>query len=151
MSNECLKGVSVSSNKLSDTFISKLFYSQENIDKFQGMLRYLVHKNTKEVIDLQPVDAIKSYMTSIYDTYARHPIDITPDMTPEQKDYLIKSYKSEIIRLNELLMRKILPLTVSNLQQFKDYIKEVEQGQLIPEYAKNVSTVGTKSIEFSQI
>jgi hypothetical protein len=138
-------------NRFAETFFARLFFSPENIEKLQTLLVYLVHKNTGDTIDTQPVDAFIPIMRDTYFNYCKFPIDIELDMPDEQKQWLINSYKSEVLRLNEIVMRKVLYMTLSNLQQFKDYLKEVEAGQPIPEYAKNVSSAGTKTIPFSQI
>ena len=138
-------------NRYSETFFARLFFSPQNMEKLNTLLIYLVYTNTGDTIDNQPIDAFIPIMRDIYFNYSKHPIDITTDMTDYQKNYMISTYKSEILRLNEIVVRKILPMTLSNLQQFKDYLKEVEAGQPIPEYAKNVSSAGTKPLPFSQI
>jgi hypothetical protein len=137
-------------DKLSETFFARLFYSPQNKQKILELLRFLVYKNMGDVIDHQPEDALTPIMREIYFNFSKHPIDITTDMNPEQKNYLIAQYKREIIRLNEIVIRRILPMTLSNLQQFKDYLRDIDSLQ-IQDYAKNVSTAGMKSLPFSQI
>ena len=46
--------------------LSKVFFSKENITIIQNSIRKSVHHCTKKIIDLQPVDKIKTIMRSIY-------------------------------------------------------------------------------------
>ena len=135
-------------NQLISNFFTRLFFCPENIQKIKELLRALVLREMGDTLDIsaQSSDDIKSLMETIYIDYSKNPMDITDDMTDSQKNYMYSYYTAEIKRLNEITIRKILPMVMSNIQQYKDYLRDIDTTNMpVLNYPTNVSSAGTKT------
>ena len=56
----------------SESKVSNLFFSEENIDILQNGIRFVVYKKTKEIISKQSEPELQVIMRSIYLQYAKN-------------------------------------------------------------------------------
>lgn len=122
-----LKGIQESS------LLSKSFFSNDNVSEIQRLLRFNVYKNTqgKYLIDYQNVTEMLLIMRSIFLQYQG---DRSPG-NPGDDNLLIhapggivnkreSSVYSEIIRLNTLVLREIVPSMISSIEQYYGYLRD---------------------------
>lgn len=95
------------------TEFSRLFFSHKNLIELQKMIRYSVYINTnkKYIIDYQNETELIIAMRTLYLENAIIPSSIN-------------EYTSEIKRLNDLLLSKLIPRLVSEIEQYLGYIKD---------------------------
>lgn len=127
-----------------DSLLTDLFFSIKNIENIQNVIRYLVYKNTNQVIDKQSSNELLVIMRSIYLEYNQHPEIIKKDMTEDEKKRLLALYTNEVNRLNQLVFNYIVPKLVSQLQQYLDYLRDVSQQPEQMERPKSESIKGQK-------
>jgi hypothetical protein len=100
------------------------FFSSKNILNIQNVIKFLVYKHTNHSIDDQSNNELLSIMRSVYVDNHIHPAVINENMSLSQKNKLIIQYKSEIQRLNDIVINSIVPKIVSQLQQYIDYLRD---------------------------
>lgn len=86
-----------------------LFFSAQNVDNIQKILKFVVHKYTGQVIDKQSPQEIIIVMRSVLlqnGTFPKEPVLIT----------------REIERLNDLVINELAPKVVSQLKQYLQYL-----------------------------
>jgi hypothetical protein len=117
--------------------VNDLYFSTNNIQQVQNMIRYVVHKHANYIIGNQSEAELLIVMRAIYLQYATNPI-ITD--TIKQK----KIIQEEIERLNNIVVNDIVPSIVSNTQQYLHYIEDISKIATPHARSKNTSVTGTK-------
>lgn len=114
---------------------STLFFSLQNIQELQRLLRYNVYVNTnkKHIIGNQDETELVIIMRGIYLQYSK---------TPE--NYSL--YKKEIERLNGLVITYLLPDLISNIEQYLGYIRDSTQNYIPMDRGVNPSIKGERTL-----
>ena len=107
-----------------DTLLTDLFFSDKNVENIQNVLRLLVFKQMGYVIDHQSVHELLVIMRSIFLEYCQHPVEITNNMSAEEKKIIAERYTAECDRLNQLVINETLPRLCSSLQQYMNYLED---------------------------
>jgi|APGre2960657404_1045060.scaffolds.fasta_scaffold01223_11 hypothetical protein len=112
---------------------SRAFFSRSNILEIQKLIRYQVYLNSKNkyIIGDQSETELIIIMKSIYLRYSKMP-----------KDY--SCYAKEISRLNEIIVSRVIPGIINNIEQYIGYIKDSSSAPELLERSKNDSSAGTK-------
>jgi hypothetical protein len=122
------------------TPLTSAYFSRDNIDNIDYLLRSNVNKEMGYTIDKQSRDNMLDIMRTIFLSYSLHPdMPGKEGMTPE----LAKQYTLELTRLNEITIRKMLPNVISDLQQHLDYIRDISD-PLSNRYLDNPENVNIK-------
>ena len=126
-----LKGV------LDETLLSNTFFSVDNIQNLQNMIRYYFYKEKNKVISEQSNNELITIMRGIYLKYSNAAAN-TPD-----------KIKDEVIELNKIVSEFALKQIYINYDNFNRYIKEI---QTLPEPLElpKVSNRNTNSGDFSR-
>jgi hypothetical protein len=115
----------------SESRVSNLFFSKENIDILQDGIRFVVYKKTKEIISKQSEPELQVIMRSIYLQYAKN---LNTNTIEQVKD----------------LNSKVLDYTVSyisnQIQNYKIYTNDITNMPIPLERSKNMSSAGTKNL-----
>lgn len=130
-----------------ETILSHLYFSPQNVNTIQKMLRYWVFKEThgeywickQEEKDLQIV------MRSIFLQHARHNVFVDK----EDKDYhekLKQQLRQQIKELNLLTVDELTPNVISEIKQYYGYLERAFEPRQIMDLPECVSKKGTKSI-----
>ena len=146
--DEQLRGSNTSSmfkNLYGETLLTFLFFSSENIENIQKLIRMLVYKETKQVVDNQSNTELLVIMRSVFLAYSEHPKLIDETMSQEEKDHLITLYTDEVHRLNQLIIDTCVPIVVSQLQQYLVYLYDASTPLKIMEKPLSTSVSGTKN------
>lgn len=131
-------------NLVAETLLSQMFFSEQNIQSIQNIIRFLVHKHSNVVIDNQSRQELLIIMRSVYLEYSSHPPIIDSNSPVEEKLKLTPKYTAEVGRLNEITVNQIVPRILSGLQQYLDYIRDASEPQRIMERPTNDSVAGKK-------
>jgi hypothetical protein len=104
-----------------------MFFSNENIDNIKNVLIYNVYKQTNIILNKKSQSNINLFneMEDIYDNYSKHPQIITDDMSPAQKRDLLATYKMQIDDLNTIVINKMFPSMVLEVNTQIDYLDYV--------------------------
>jgi hypothetical protein len=132
-------------NLYGETLLTYLFFSQENIDNIQKLLRMLVYKEMGKIIDNQSSTDLLIIMRSIFLSYSNHPELIDETMTEEKKNILLAKYQSEVSRLNELVINYTVPQICSQLQQYLQYLEDASSPVKTMEKPVSTNVAGTKT------
>ena len=132
-------------NLYGETLLTFLFFSSENIENIQKLIRMLVYKETKQVVDNQSNTELLVIMRSVFLAYSEHPKLIDETMSQEEKDHLITLYTDEVHRLNQLIIDTCVPIVVSQLQQYLVYLYDASTPLKIMEKPLSTSVSGTKN------
>ena len=132
-------------NLYGETLLTYLFFSQENVDNIQKVLRMLVYKEMGKVIDYQSSNDLLIIMRSIFLSYSNHPELIQPNMSEEKKQSLLTKYKNEVSRLNELVINYTVPQICSQLQQYLQYLEDASSPVKPMEKPVSTNVAGTKT------
>lgn len=110
---------------------SSLFFSRENINEIQRLIRYNVYVNTdrKFIIDNQDEDELLIIMRGVYLQYSRVPSD---------KQY----YNQAIKKLNALVINVLMPNLISNIEQYVGYLRDSKTPYLPLSREINDSIIG---------
>ena len=115
----------------SESRVSNLFFSKENMDILQDGIRFVIFKKTKEVISKQSEPELQVIMRSIYLQYA-------------------KNLNTNIIEQVKDLNSKVLDYTVSyianQIHNYKIYTNDITNMPIPLERSKNMSSAGTKNL-----
>jgi hypothetical protein len=114
------------------TDISKLFFSETNIDNIQAMIRYNVYKMSNEMISTQSATELKIVMRSYFLQYAKN----SPSHLKEQLN-----------DLNNMVLNYCVPKIYDEILQHKDYIKDVQSLPVPMDLPICMSSAGTKSLK----
>ena len=114
-------------NIVGETLLTFLFFSEQNINNIQNIIKNVVYDETKRVIDKQSNDDLLIVMRQIYMKYSNHPplIKITDSQQIQEK--LKKMYTNEIVRLDQIVVNETVPGIISNLMQYIDYLKTLDK------------------------
>ena len=121
-------------NIISDTPLSKVYFSEDNIDLIQDELKQGVYEKTdnKYVIDRQSDTELLIIMRSIYLQNSKNlPYDI----------------KSQIIKLNRLVLNYCIPNIISGILSYNQYIKDINNPIQPMDRPQNVNSAGTKTLK----
>lgn len=121
-------------NIISDTPLSKVYFSEDNIDLIQDELKQAVYNKTdnKYVIDRQSDTELIIVMRSIFLQNSNNlPYDI----------------KNQIIQLNKLVLDYCIPNVVSGILSYNGYLKDIANPIMPMENPQNVSSAGTKTLK----
>ena len=121
---EAIKGIH------SENGISKIFFSNKNIEYIQATIRYSVYQKTKKTISDQDPDAIKIIMRSMYLQYSQN---------------LSCKFKQQLDHLNYKVVEYCVPQVLSGMEQYVKYLKDITT---MPEFINrpvNVSSKGEKT------
>jgi hypothetical protein len=121
-------------NIISDTPLSKVYFSEDNIDLIQDELKQAVYNKTdnKYVIDRQSDTELLIVMRSIFLQNSNNlPYDI----------------KNQIIQLNKLVLDYCIPNVVSGILSYNGYLKDIANPIMPMENPQNVSSAGTKTLK----
>jgi len=112
--------------------LSNAFFSKDNIQRIQNLLRYRVWKDTngKFVIDEQSETELVVIMRAIYLQNARN------DPT--------ESIAEQIRILNHIVGNYSVPNIISKAKQYIGYIQDVEKNPVPIPHPRNVSSAGTR-------
>lgn len=133
-------------NLYGETLLTFLFFSSDNIENLQNHIRFLVYKNTDQIIDKQSNNELMIIMRSIFLSYSSHPLLIDSTMSDNQKNILLKQYTDEINKLNELCLNEIVPRVVSQLQAYLDYLKDCSNPRKIMEKPISDNRTGMRQL-----
>ena len=118
------------------TLLSDVFFSKENINNVDAMLRYAVYKLSKGeyVLGKQNLFTLKIIMRGIFFQYALNLGN--------------KFVKFEIERLNKIVIKRIAPDLLTRCTGYLNYLKEANEGhKSIISRPVNVSSAGIKSLQ----
>jgi len=132
-------------NIYDNTLLTELFFSKQNIQNIQNIIRFLVHKETNYVVDNQSYTELLIIMRAIFLEYSSHPPYVTDDMSDNEKQKLFKKYTNEVDRLNQIVINGIVPRIISQMQQYIDYLKDASTQPIQMERPKNESIAGQRS------
>jgi hypothetical protein len=121
-------------NLYGETPLTFLFFSKSNIESIQNLIRFLVHRETGQSVDKQSYNELMIIMRSIFLEYSAHPALLDPKMSDAQKEVLLAQYTKEVERLNDIVINQIVPKVISQLQQYMDYLRDVNR----PAYRENI-------------
>lgn len=129
----------------SESLLTFLFFSKRNVDNLQNLIRLLVHRETKVVIDKQSNRELLVVMRSIFEQYSRHPPYLEPSKGTEYNRLVVKKTVDEVNRLNEIVLNEIVPKVISMVLQFFGYLKDVE-GRRFMDNPENVNIRGERKL-----
>ena len=109
------------------TLLTFTFFSNENVDKIQNMIRYLVHKYTSQIVGPQDYTELLVIMRSMYLQYANNPPDLQDGQSPKVQQEIKQMTTQEVLRLNKLVILDAVPRVVSGLQQQLSYLNDASQ------------------------
>jgi hypothetical protein len=131
-------------NLYGETLLTFLFFSSQNVDNIQKLVRMVVFKETQLVLDNQSTNELLIVMRSIFLEYSAHPPLIDPEMSSETKQQLYVMYTQEVSRLNEIVINAIVPKIISQLQQYLDYLRDASTQPYQTDTPQNVSIAGER-------
>lgn len=116
------------------TPFSKLFFSRENINEVQRLIRYNVflRSGKKHIISNQTETELLIVMRSIYLQYSRFPSNQS-------------EFSSEIKRLNDLIIGSVIPDLVSSINLYVDFRSRESVNPLPLPLGQDTSVTGTST------
>jgi hypothetical protein len=131
-------------NLYGETLLTYLFFSEENIENLQKLIRMLVFKEMEQVVDYQSRNDLMIVMRSIFLELSEHPELINQTMSVQKRQALLKVYTQEVDRLNQLVLNWVVPKVCSGLQQYLGYLKDSMDPIKPMEAPVNTSISGTR-------
>ena len=131
-------------NLYGETPLTFLFFSKDNINNIQRLIRMIVYKQVQVVIDNQNINDLQIVMRSIFLAYSRHPKLIDDTMPEEERTALLRLYTKEVDRLNQLVINEVVPLVISGLQQYLIYLKDSSSPLRVGPVPEYVSSSGER-------
>lgn len=122
---------------ITETKLSRAFFSPQNIQDIQATLRYQVHKDTKQIIGNQSEYDLLIVMRSIYLQYSGN----------NEEDI-----KGEIAYLNQEVLKYCIPVVTSAVYQHLQFLKDVKKlpGTEYMDRPVLMSSTGTKMMAQSK-
>ena len=116
-----------------DTPLNQAFFSTQNIENVQCMVRYGVYlkSNKKYTIDNQAESELYVIMRSIFLQHSRN---------------LEVNIKEQIRDLNRLVVLDVVPKILSELQMHYTYMRDISSNPVPLEHPVNESSAGTKNL-----
>jgi hypothetical protein len=131
-------------NLYGETLLTFLFFSKTNIDNIQDILKFVVHRETKYIIDNQSVNELLIVMRALFLEYSLHPKLITDTMSDKERSELLKKYTKEVERLNMIVINQVVPKIISQIQQYVDYLRDASEQPYYMDKPQNDSVKGQK-------
>ncbi len=132
-------------NLYGETLLTQMFFSDTNINNIQNLVRLLTYRESKYVISDQSVTELLIIMRSIFLEYSAHPPLLNNKMTPSERKQVLKMYRDEVSRLNEIVINYVVPKVVSQLQQYITYLEDASSQPYQMDLPQNVSSAGTRN------
>ena len=117
------------------TLLSRTFFSDGNTQILQNALRKQVHDMTNVVVEEQNVEQLQLVMRSVFLQYSRH------------QTHSAEVIRAQITELNAKVLAYCVPIVVSNLKQYQQYLKDVSTLPTPMEYGLATSQAGSRSLE----
>ncbi len=120
------------SHTYDETLEQKYFFSRQNINNLQNLIKYHVYHQSgkKHIISNQDVDQLLIIMKSIY---LQHSSNYNPDLVKQVK------------RLNAFVIDYAVPNILSNIEMNRQYKKDVTRLPKPIELPKYISSAGTRT------
>lgn len=131
-------------NLYGETLLTSMFFSEKNINNIQNLIKLLTWNETKYVISNQSVTELLVIMRSIFLEYSSHPPLLNDGLSKEDREKVLKMYKDEVHRLNQIVLNSTVPKIVSQLQQYITYLEDASSQPYYMDLPKNVSSAGTR-------
>jgi hypothetical protein len=131
-------------NLYGETPLTFLFFSEQNVENLQLLIRYIVHKETGYVVDKQSQTELLVVMRSIFLEYSAHPPLFDNKMSDATRALILEKYKKEVARLNDIVIYAVVPKLVSQLQQYVDYLRDSTQQPYQMDTPQNSSISGER-------
>lgn len=150
--DKTLRGTNTNSlfkNLYGETPLTFLFFSRQNVDNIQKLIRILVNKHTGQIIDNQSNTELLIIMRSIFLEFSKHPKLIDESMSTDIKNKLLTQYTLEVDRLNKLVVDATVPLIISQLQQYLIYLDDASSPLRVMDKPLSTSVKGTKAYRSS--
>ncbi len=128
------------------TPLTATFFSEYNVNSIQNLLKMLVHQELGVVIDKQSVDDVLNRMGAVFTIHARHPRDFSTSMSGTELAELKVMYTREVMRLNELVVKQLLPGIVSEVQGQVKYLEEIYSPTKVMDRPISASSTGLKNV-----
>lgn len=113
--------------KTDDTLLSFLFFSQENLQNIQALLKKAIFDKINYVVSEQSYDELIIVMRLIYLEYALQPPPIRKDADSTKRYALLLKNKEEINRLNGIVISMLLPKIISEITQYTYYLQDISK------------------------
>ena len=110
--------------------LSRTFFSRKNIDHLQSRLRYEIHKRMAIHIDRQSEEDLVIVMRHVYMMYSRN-----------------IGGRAELERLNELVLREVVPMVGSNVAMHLTYLRDASTLPTPLPRGQATGVKGTKTME----
>jgi Family of unknown function (DUF5761) len=131
-------------NLFGNTLLTDMFFSKKNVQNVQNLIKFLVHREIGEVIDNQSYKELLIVMRGVFLEYHAHPLLLNEKMSKTERARVIKMYTAEVSRLNEIVLNIVVPRIVSQLQQYKHYLRDASAAPSFFEVPSNESTAGQR-------
>lgn len=128
--------------------LNYLFFSERNISDVQKLLKLTVYKHTGQVIDTTPEtfkQELMIIMRALYLEYGNHPPGIETARSPEERRQILAMTVAEVRRLNEIVVNDATPRIVTQVEQYRTYLRDASTSTLPIELPYNDSTKGQKN------
>jgi hypothetical protein len=131
-------------NLYGETLLTFLFFSEQNINNLQNLIKMVVHREIGYVVDNQSVNELLIIMRAVFLEYSFHPKLIDENTSPKERAELLKKYTAEVERLNTIVINQITPKIISGLQQYLDYLRDASEQPYQMDKPKNDSIKGQR-------
>ena len=124
-------------NLQSDSLLSTVFFSDDNMNIIQNAIRYKIWVLTdkKQIISKQCNIQLNIIMKSIYFQYSKN---------------LISKIKEQIIDLNDKVIDYCVNNIYNNLQQYKTYTNDISSGLKIMDHPQVDNVKGSKTFRLDK-
>ena len=133
-------------NLYGKTLLTDLFFSRQNVNNLQKLLKFKVYKESEQVIDTQSNTELLIVMRSIFLEYHQHPRLIVPEMPEDVKQIYLKQYTAEVARLNELVVEEQVPKIINSIKQYYTYLYDASRTNPIMDRPEQVSIKGQRQL-----
>ena len=114
--------------------VARVYFSKENIDLLQDMMRYQVYEqsNKQHVVARQSDTELEVIMRHFYLTYGKNQFD---DIT------------GQVAELNTYVVNECVPMIISSVEQYLAYRLRITQQPVPLAHSINVSSAGSKQLQ----
>lgn len=133
-SNKGLRTAAVRGVQDKDLY-SNTYFSKENISYVQKRIRKEIHDKSKFLVGYQDETELVIIMRSFHIQYSRN----IPDCS-------IEAIKSEIKRMDDIVINFCVPRIISEVRQYFHYLNDASKLPVPLEHPKLLSNAGTKSL-----
>lgn len=133
-------------NHIGETLLTQVFFSNKNIENIQKLIRFLVHRETKYVIDNQSTEELLIVMRSVFLQYSEHPALLDPRQPIEIQNKIKQQTTNEVKRLNDIVINEIYPTVVAGLKQYLQYLNDASQPYQIMDKPINDNIKGQREL-----